>query len=147
MIYTIIQETEKAIKVKYPYYKVSGEFDKKHTQKYVEQWIPKSISNIEMWVHGKMRERGFDMTFLVLGIAPVKIEIEPMIVPDSDKIQANAKVFYDKVFALTGLKPHHRSGFDADEAYFEIDGKVFDFGDEYVEMKKYKPTISIKRYK
>jgi len=145
-IFTIIQETEKAIKVKYPYYEKTSEYKPKHKQKYVEQWIPKFVKNIEQWVEGKMRDRGFAMNRIGMGIAPIKTETTPLIMPDSEKIEAHYKLFYDKVFALTGRRPHHRSGFEADGACFEVDGKVYDFEQEYDALRDYKPVIITKRY-
>ena len=145
-IYQIISETEKAIKIKYPYFEKTNEFTKKHKQKYLEQWIPKSVKNIEQWVCGKMHERGFNMNFIGMGIAPVKKEVEAFLYPDIDKIRVKWNIFYKKVFDLTGQVPHDRSGFDAEEACFIINGKEFDFSDEYKELKKYNPKISKKRY-
>lgn len=146
-IYTIVSETEKAIKIKYPYYEKTSEYKPKHKQKYIEQWIPKSVKNVEQWIEGKMHERGFNMKFIGMGIAPAKVEIEPLIINDVEKIEESRKKFYDKVFELTGVRPHHRSGFDADGACFNINGKTYDFEQEYEDMKKYKPTLSIKQYK
>lgn len=145
-IYDIISETEKAIKVKYPYFEKTSEFLKKHKQKYVEQWIPKSIVNIEQWIKTKMYERGFDMNSIGLGVAPEKEEINPFTYPDTEKIKIKYDVFYKKVFDLTGIKPHPISGFETVGAFFIINGKEYDFEKEYEELKKYNPIISKKRY-
>lgn len=147
MDYIILSETKKAIKVKYPYYEVTNEYKKTHKQKHVEQWVPKAVTDIERFIFNKMVERGFAMRFIKLGIAPIKVEIEPLIIPDDDKKKAKWDIFYKKVFDLTGCRPHHRDGFDADEACFIINDKTFDFGDEWRELKNYNPTIYIKQYK
>ena len=146
MIYEVIVETDKALKIKYPYFEKTSEFTKKHKQKYVVQWIPKSIESIEQFIRSKMYDRGFDMNRIGLGIAPKKEEIEPVIYLDIEKIKVEFDIFYKKVFDLTGMKPHDRSGFEANGAFFIVNGKEFDFEKEYKELKKYKPTISKKRY-
>lgn len=148
-IYTIIQETEKAIKVRYPYWEKTSEYKKKHIQKWVSQWVPKAITadKMEGWIQNKMKEMGFNMNFIGMGMAPIKKEVEPLIMPDEEKIKAHYKVFYDKVYELTGQKPHHRSGFEGDGAYFIVDGKEYDFEQEYNDLKLYKPVITTKRYK
>lgn len=144
--YNVIRETEKAIYIKYPYYELTSPYKKAHIQKYIKQWVPKSVINIPLFIEREMRKRGFFMDNKRIGIAPIKTEIEPLVYLDSDKIKERFDAFYAKVFNECGVKPHHRNGFDIDEAYFEVNGKVYDYSKEYYELKNYKPTIIVKQY-
>jgi len=80
-IYKIILETEKALKIKYPYYELPSIWNRQTAkQKYITIWIPKSIINIEKWAENKMIERIKSLPLVFqreiaawsIGIAPKK---------------------------------------------------------------------------
>ena len=144
--FEIIKETEKAIKVKYPYYEKTSEYKKSHIQKFIEQWIPKSVKNIEQFIKAEMQNRGFSMFKIELGIAPVKNRIEDLLIPDSEKIKEKVDELRNKIFAETGINTTYNSLIN-DEGYYSVNGEDFDFSKEVEDLINYKPVIKIKQYK
>jgi hypothetical protein len=60
--YSVIDETEKALKIKVPYWEKSS----RGAQKYAILWMPKSVTNATAYVVDKLNAKG--LTEYVLGL-------------------------------------------------------------------------------
>lgn len=156
--FKVILETEKALKIKYPYYEKTSEFDSKHKQKHIILWIPKSVIDVEKFVENKMLENQkllpavFRSTIAwYLGFAPKKVEVGFISKPNyGEKMVAHWSDFLDKMELLLGYRIKGIYNLtDKVENCSRVsikDGKTYDFSEEYQKLATTIPVIIIKKY-